>query len=228
MRKLKFHERKLLKKVDFLHYADEHEVFEKEVRVWVDIVVIVSAMALCLLSIRISLLLQMMRQFHLQKRDDYRKYLKICQKIRALVDVLRRLDATDATRIDLTEQILNKSTSSLTSGRHLSLDLLNRLYNAGVIRRKSGLEEIEKLSVAAFARRRLAVVMLQTKMMSNVKEAATFIEQGHVRVGPEIVTNPAFHVTRHQEDYIAWVDTSKIKHKVMKYNDTLDDYDVLN
>ena len=33
MRKLKFHERKLLKKVDFLHYADEHEVFEKEVRV---------------------------------------------------------------------------------------------------------------------------------------------------------------------------------------------------
>ena len=66
-----------------------------------------------------------MRQFHLQKRDDYRKYLKICQKIRALVDVLRRLDAADATRIDLTEQILNKFAASLTSGQHRTLCLID-------------------------------------------------------------------------------------------------------
>lgn len=50
----------------------------------------------------------MIRQFHLQKRDDYQKYLKICQKIRALVDVLRQLEPTDSTRIELTEQILQK------------------------------------------------------------------------------------------------------------------------
>lgn len=97
-----------------------------------------------------------------------------------------------------------------------------------MIRRKGGLEEIDKISVPAFARRRLAVVMMNIKMMTNVKEAAMFIEQGHVRVGTDIVTNPAFHVTRNQEDYIAWVDTSKIQQKVMKYNDTLDDYDILN
>ena len=29
------------------------------------------------------------------------------------------------------------------------------------------------------------------------------------------------------EDYVTWVDSSKIKEKVMKYNDALDDFDLL-
>lgn len=29
------------------------------------------------------------------------------------------------------------------------------------------------------------------------------------------------------EDYVTWVDTSKIKRTVMKYNDKLDDFDLL-
>ena len=29
------------------------------------------------------------------------------------------------------------------------------------------------------------------------------------------------------EDFVTWVDTSKIKRKVMRYNDALDDYDLL-
>lgn len=52
--------------------------------------------------------------------------------------------------------------------------------------------------------------------------------QGHVRVGPETVTDPSFHVTRNMEDFVTWVDTSKIRRKVLKYNDKLDDYDLLN
>lgn len=52
--------------------------------------------------------------------------------------------------------------------------------------------------------------------------------QGHVRVGPETVLDPAFLVTRPMEDFVTWVDTSKIRRKVMQYNDKLDDYDLLN
>ena len=48
--------------------------------------------------------------------------------------------------------------------------------------------------------------------------------QGHIRIGPEIVTDPAFLVTRTMEDFVTWVDTSKIKRKVLKYSDKLDDY----
>jgi ribosomal protein S4 len=68
-------------------------------------------------------------------------------------------------------------------------------------------------------------------------QAAKFIEQGHVRVGPDTITDPAYLVTRyaldahislvvfltvlcrHMEDFVTWVDTSKLKRTIMKYND---------
>ena len=53
------------------------------------------------------------------------------------------------------------------------------------------------------------------------------VEAGHVRVGPEAVSDPAFHVTRAAEDFVTWVDASRVKRKVAKYNDALDDYDLL-
>ena len=41
------------------------------------------------------------------------------------------------------------------------------------------------------------------------------------------VTDPAHLVSRSMEDFVTWVDTSKIKRKVLRYNDKLDDYDLL-
>lgn len=93
---------------------------------------------------------------------------------------------------------------------------------------RKSLAQVEKLGVSSFARRRLAVVMTKLRMAPKVREAATFVEQGHVRGGVNIVTDPAYHVSRSMEDYVTWVDTSKIKRKVLKYNDNLDDYDILN
>lgn len=69
--------------------------------------------------------------------------------------------------------------------------------------------------------------MVKLKFAEHLKEAVTYIEQGHVRVGPDAVTDPAFLVTRNMEDFITWVDSSKIKRKVMEYNDALDDYDAM-
>jgi U3 small nucleolar ribonucleoprotein protein IMP3 len=98
----------------------------------------------------------------------------------------------------------------------------------GVITTKKSLVQLAKLSTSSFCRRRLSVVMVRLKMAETLRESCTFIEQGHVRVGPETVTDPAFLVTRNMEDFVTWVDTSKIKRKVMKFNDQLDDYDLLN
>ena len=42
--------------------------------------------------------------------------------------------------------------------------------------------------------RRLPVVMVRLKMAQNVKEAVKMVEQGHVRVGPDTVTDPAYLV----------------------------------
>ena len=91
-----------------------------------------------------------------------------------------------------------------------------------------GLAQVDKLTTSSFCRRRLSVVMVRLRMSETLREAVTFIEQGHVRVGPDTVTDPAFLVTRSMEDFVTWVDTSKIKRKVLQYNDQLDDFDLLN
>jgi len=181
MRKLKYHEHKLLKKVDFLQWNREHNLRE----------------------------LQVMRRYHIQDRDDYKKYNKIVGMITKLTNVLRKLDAKDETRIQITDQLLEK------------------LYNMGVLPSKKSLAQTEKLSTASFCRRRLAVVMVRLKMAETMKEACTFVEQGHVRVGPETITDPAYHVTRSMEDFVTWVDTSKIRRKVQRFNDKLDDFELL-
>ena len=105
--------------------------------------------------------------------------------------------------------------------------VVRRLYAMGITPTKKSLAQLERLSVSSMCRRRLAVVLVKLKMSESIREAAALIEQGHVRVGPQTVTDPAFLVTRSMEDFVTWVDTSKIKRKVLQYQDKLDDYEVL-
>ena len=53
-------------------------------------------------------------------------------------------------------------------------------------------------------RRRLPVVVARLKMAEIMKESVTFVEQGHVRVGPTTVTDPAILVTRSMASANAW------------------------
>lgn len=97
----------------------------------------------------------------------------------------------------------------------------------GIITAKRSLSQCEKVTVSAFCRRRLPIVMVRLKMAESVKMAVTYVEQGHIRVGPQVVNDPAFLVSRTLEDYVTWVDSSKIKQKILKYSDKLDDFDLL-
>jgi len=106
--------------------------------------------------------------------------------------------------------------------------LLEKLNDMGILPSTTSakLSEVEKnVTVSAFCRRRLPVVMTRLRMAETVQGATTLIEQGHVRVGTEPVTDTAFLVTRSMEDFVTWVDGSKIKRHIMKYGDKLDDYD---
>jgi len=103
--------------------------------------------------------------------------------------------------------------------------LVSRLFEMGVITSRQGLSSAEKVNVSAFCRRRLPVIMQKLKMAETVKEAVMFIEQGHVRVGVDTITDPAFHVTRTMEDHVTWVKGSSIRKKVQKYNNEYDDFE---
>lgn len=75
-----------------------------------------------------------------------------------------------------------------------------------------------KVNASRFCRRRLPLVMVRNKMAQSLQAAVKFIEQGHVRVGPERILDPAFLVTRKMEDYVTWTDTSAIKRQIQDYN----------
>mmetsp|Transcript_13741 Transcript_13741/g.21948 ORF Transcript_13741/g.21948 Transcript_13741/m.21948 type:complete len:153 (+) Transcript_13741:67-525(+) len=150
LRNLKHHEKKLLKKVDFLQWKTDD-------------------------SLRIT---KILRRYHIQKREDYVKYNKICGLIKKVALKIKKLNPKDPYRVKSTEQLVNK------------------LYNMGLVTTKKSLQVCDKITASAFCRRRLPVVMVRLKMAETLREAVTFIEQGHVRVGPETVTDPAFLVTR--------------------------------
>uniref|UniRef100_A0A7S1U2R4 U3 small nucleolar ribonucleoprotein protein IMP3 n=1 Tax=Phaeomonas parva TaxID=124430 RepID=A0A7S1U2R4_9STRA len=181
MRKLKHHERKLLKKVDFLEWKSDGGGREAAV----------------------------LRRYHVQDRDDYVKYNRLAGLITKLVAQLKKLPPSDPFRIKKSDKLLGK------------------LYELGVIDTKKSLEKAERISAAAFCRRRLPVVMVRLKMAETVRLAAQYVEQGHVRVGPNTVTDPGFLAKRTMEDFVTWADSSKMKRHIAKYNDKLDDYDLL-
>jgi U3 small nucleolar ribonucleoprotein protein IMP3 len=83
--------------------------------------------------------------------------------------------------------------------------------------------------------------MVRLKMAENIKVASQYVQQvigvrsvwnvltkqGHVRVGPTLVTDPAFLVSRTLEDFITWTNTSKIRKHIANYESTRDDYDLM-
>lgn len=183
VRQFKHHEQKLLKKVDFLDWKQDQGHRDSQV----------------------------MHMYHVQNREDYTKYNKICGHIRQLAHRLSQLPPDDPIRRKHEELLLEKLTN------------MGVIFTGGSKAKVSDLER--KVTVAAFCRRRLPVVMQRLNMAPTIADATKFVEQGHVRVGPQVITDPAFLVTRNMEDFLTWVDNSKIKKKTLQYRGELDDYD---
>ena len=150
-----------------------------------------------------------LRKYALEERGDYAKYNRLVGRVHALAHRLKKLSPSDPFR-------------QATSER-----LMATLYAKGLVRKTDTLALAEEVTVASFCRRRLPVVLVTLKMCESVKIATSLVKKGHVRVGPEVVTDPAFLVTRAVEDLVTWADGSKIKRTVAEYNDVVDDYDLL-
>lgn len=186
VRKLKHHERKLLRKVDLLTYKSDNDHREASIR----------------------------RRYHLASPLDYSKYNTLCGALRKLAHLLAALPPDSPFRI-ATETAL-----------------LEKLHAIGILKQSrsqgGGLSAVEKdVTVSAFARRRLPIVMVRNGMVEHVKAAVQLVEAGHVRVGTDVVTDPAFLVSRNVEDWITWTEGSKVKRTVARYREREDDYELL-
>lgn len=149
------------------------------------------------------------RRYLLQDKEDYNKYNKLCGLITKLVAGLRKLPADDIFRMKMTTLLLDK------------------LYRMGVISRREGLAQAEGLPASAFCRRRLAVVLVKSRMADHLRQAVQYIEQGHVCIGDEVATHPALHVTREAEDLLGWKKGSAIERHIKEFANEADDFELL-
>lgn len=110
--------------------------------------------------------IKVMRRYHIQDREDYHKqaltvlyrhslifsyrYNKLCGSLRSFAHRISLLPAKDPYRPRMEAQLLAK------------------LYDMGVLNSTAKLSDVDKLTVAAFCRRRLAVVMCMSKMAETV------------------------------------------------------------
>ena len=80
MRQLKYHEQKLLKKTNLLHWEKENNLREAAV----------------------------IRRYHIQRPEDYQQYNRLVGQIAKLANQLSLLDPTDATRQALANSLMDK------------------------------------------------------------------------------------------------------------------------
>lgn len=106
------------------------------------------------------------------------RYNKLAREVRELGKKIKEVEADHPFRIERSAQLLEK------------------LYMLGLISTKWDLSLTQKVTASSFCRRRLPVVMVRSKMSQTIKMATKLIEQGHVRVGVEVIKDPAFLVTR--------------------------------
>ena len=154
VRKLRHHEQALLRKVDLTTYPSDASHRRASV----------------------------LRRYAIQRPDDYASYNRVCGQLRQLAHRLSRLDAGDDVRRRLEEALLEKLwiMGVLGSGG-LYLHRQNRRtrtkeHSADMYTLKIGgggrgkLSDVErKVTVSAFARRRLPVVMTRLRMCETVQ-----------------------------------------------------------
>ncbi|KAM6324046.1 U3 small nucleolar ribonucleoprotein IMP3-like [Aegotheles albertisi] len=150
-----------------------------------------------------------LRRYRLERREDYVRYRALAQAVRTLARRLRDLGP-----------------GSAAFRARCAAALLGKLHGLGLLGSRRSLAACESLSAAAFCRRRLPCVLVRLRMAQSLRHAVTFVEQGHVRLGPEVVTDPALLVPRAAEDFITWVDASRLRQKVLDYNQERDDFDL--
>lgn len=129
MRELKWHEQKLLKKVNFGYWRNDDQLKE-----W-----------------------QVVQRYRIT-REEYWRYNKLVRDTNKLVYEIMKLEQNDEFRVKTTQETLDK------------------LYDMALIHEKKNLNSINRLTVAAFCRRRLPVVMVRLNMADNLKEAISLVE----------------------------------------------------
>ena len=108
VRKLKYHEQKLLRKVDFINWEADNNLHEVKV----------------------------MKKFFIQKREDYTLYNKLSREIRDIVRMIKDLDPNRQHRTDMSAAFLEKMYSIGLIPTKWNLELCDKINASSFCRRR--------------------------------------------------------------------------------------------
>lgn len=157
-------------------------------------------------------ILATLKKYHLKDQDEFFFYNKMIVNINRTIKVLQ-------------EQKKKKPELKEFCENQLLL-LAKKLFNMGIIDHETELEKpMFKATIDDVCRRRITYVLFQKKFAETVAKGHDYVEQGHIKIGPEIVTNPTFIVTKNLEHFIDWTYGSKIKKNIDSFNGVKDDFE---
>ena len=108
VRKLKHHEQKLLKKVNFHNWKSTDNVRENKI----------------------------LRKYFIQDRTDYSKYQELCRRIQKSVHLLRNMESDDEDRIRMTEILMKKLFNMGVCKDEQSLETIEKIPASSFCRRR--------------------------------------------------------------------------------------------
>ena len=90
------------------------------------------------------------------------------------------------------------------------VNLLNRVYNLGLLPKGSRVEDILNLSLKDILNRRLQTLVHRKNISSTVLQARQFIVHEHISIGDKKITAPSYLVTINEEPLIKLAVDSKV------------------
>lgn len=82
---------------------------------------------------------------------------------------------------------------------HVSRQLINRLYNLGILSDRATVDDVLRLSVRDILERRLQTVVFKKGLARSVYHARQMIVHRHIMIGDRVVDRPSYLVNREEE-----------------------------
>uniref|UniRef100_A0A8C5AX19 IMP U3 small nucleolar ribonucleoprotein 3 n=1 Tax=Gadus morhua TaxID=8049 RepID=A0A8C5AX19_GADMO len=160
VRKLKFHEEKLLKKVDFINWEVDNNLHEVKV----------------------------LRKYHIEKREDYTKYNKLSRNIRDLAQKVRDVDEKDGFRAQCTAQLLEKLYCIGLIPTKLSLALTEKVTASSFCRRRLPsimvnlrMAQNLKTAITFIDQGRILCFIMDLLLFRNMEDFVTWVDSSKIK-----------------------------------------------
>ncbi|EFC50373.1 predicted protein [Naegleria gruberi] len=156
-------------------------------------------------------ILKTIQKYQLKDQKEFFNYQRIATQINNTLNSIKELDDKIYRDFKVDQLVM----------------LGKKLFDMGILDSEAEIETLKKITVGRLCRRRISYLLKVLHFSESVRLANLNIQHGHIRIGPEVVKDEAFLVSRNLEDFITWTNKSRIKSTIRKFNETFDDFEEL-